>query len=318
MLARVARILRTNVDTLVDRWVASMHEAPPEDGDQSESRYDGEVRGTVGLMLHDVAQRLEDMPSADSEWRNQLAEHLGKLRQQQGFRLHDVVREYLVLRQQVWGLFRERLRGQDEPLISFLTDLNEGIDSLLLATATAFHHAHIRELERWAATDSLTGLLNRRYFFERLREELLRSRRTGESFNILMLDLDHFKRYNDVYGHQAGDAMLIAAAEAIRSSIRSHDVLARYGGDEFIILLPPTTIEAVQLAQRIVDGVKALATQLPLPATTEPAPAISVSVGIARFPRDGADVDSLVAAADAALYRAKRNGARIIESASEP
>ena len=309
VLARVAAILQANVETLVERWVGALKALPPSELPPDETRFDGEVRGTVGLMLHDVAQRLEHAPTPDNaDWREQLAEHLGRLRQQQGYRLHDVVREYVVLRQQVWWLYCQRLRGQDKPFINFVTQLNDGIDSLLLATATAFHHAHVKELERWAATDSLTGLLNRRYFFERLREELMRSKRTEEAFSILMLDLNRFKRYNDTHGHQAGDAMLVAVAEAIRRSIRGHDVLARYGGDEFIILLSHSSVEPEQLAQRIVDSVAALSRDWVKDAEGEDGAPISITVGIARYPQHGDSGDALVGAADLALYRAKRNG----------
>jgi diguanylate cyclase (GGDEF)-like protein len=312
VLARVAAILRTNVETLVERWVGALRALPAGELPSDESRFDGEVRGTVSLMLHDVAQRLEQPPAPENaEWREQLAEHLGRLRHQQGYRLHDVVREYVVLRQQVWTLYCQRLRGQDKPFINFVTQLNEGIDSLLLATATAFHHAHVRELERWAATDSLTGLLNRRYFFERLREELLRSKRTDEPFSVLMLDLNRFKRYNDTHGHQAGDAMLVAVAEAVRHSIRGHDVLARYGGDEFIILLPHSGLEPEQLAQRIVDNVAAVGRDAGDAAEGEDGAPISISIGIARYPQHGDNGDALVGAADAALYRAKRSSTAI-------
>lgn len=318
MLARAAAILRMNVETLVDRWVGALKSVPAGELLSDESRFDGEVRGTVSLMLHDVAQRLEHPPTAENaEWREQLAEHLGRVRQQQGYRLHDVVREYVVLRQQVWSLYCQRLRGQDKPFINFVTQLNDGIDSLLLATATAFHHAHVKELERWAATDSLTGLLNRRYFFERLREELQRSKRTEESFSILMLDLNRFKRYNDTHGHQAGDAMLVAVAEAIRRGIRGHDVLARYGGDEFIILLPHSGVEPEQLAQRIVDNVAGLSHDWSGAADGEDGAPISISVGIARYPRHGDNGDALVGAADAALYRAKRNSITIADGPEE-
>ena len=312
VLARVAAILRTNVETLVERWVGALRAVPEPELAPDESRFDGEVRGTVGLMLHDVAQRLEQPPTEENaDWRDQLAEHLGRLRQQQGYRLHDVVREYVVLRQQVWLLYCQRLRGPDKPFINFVTQLNDGIDSLLLATTTAFHHAHVKELERWAATDSLTGLLNRRYFFERMREELLRSKRTEEPFSILMLDLNRFKRYNDSHGHQAGDAMLVAVADAIRHSIRGHDVLARYGGDEFIILLSHSSVEPEQLAQRIVESVSTLARHDAGTSEGEDGAPISVSVGIARYPQHGDNGDALVGAADRALYRAKRNGVAI-------
>lgn len=164
-----------------------------------------------------------------------------------------------------------------------------------------------------ALTDGMTGLANRRRFDLDLRVECERARRSQESLGLLMIDVDHFKRFNDRYGHVAGDACLREVANAIRSCIRRPaDLAARYGGEEFAVLLPQTDAAGARaMAQRVVDAVTALA----LPhADAAPDCLVSVSVGwaAARPDMDASVVqtrgDSLVEAADRLLYAAKAAG----------
>ncbi|NNF41024.1 MAG: sensor domain-containing diguanylate cyclase [Woeseiaceae bacterium] len=166
-------------------------------------------------------------------------------------------------------------------------------------------------LLRSGFTDVLTGWHNRRYLGVRLHEELARSRRDGTGLVCLMIDIDHFKRVNDNWGHAAGDVVLKEVAHRIESQVRASDVAARYGGEEFVVLLPGTDVaSALLLAERIRGSVSATGVDLPDGTTTT----ITVSIGIAaaRFGR-GADElktlgDSLIARADVALYAAKSAG----------
>src|SRR3989475_101941 len=157
-----------------------------------------------------------------------------------------------------------------------------------------------RELERLSVTDDLTGLYNRRYLMEALANELRRSRRLDHPCALLMADVDHFKEYNDAYGHLAGDEALARVATILRETTRDVDCAARNGGEEFVVLLPETKAAgAIETAQRI-------RTRL---ATDELVGGkLSVSIGVAQFPEDGDAPEALLASADAALYRAKREG----------
>jgi diguanylate cyclase (GGDEF)-like protein len=156
------------------------------------------------------------------------------------------------------------------------------------------------ELERLSASDSLTGLSNRRVLTQRLSEELLRSQRQNHTFSVLMLDVDHFKKYNDAHGHPAGDEVLKRVANILRTSTRAGDCTARYGGEEFAVLLSGKEGDAaVQLAERIRQRVEA---------EEFPVGKITISAGIAEFPHHGHTAEAVISSADEALYEAKREG----------
>lgn len=172
--------------------------------------------------------------------------------------------------------------------------------SLALANALSF-----REQQILAETDSLTDIYNRRKFFEIAAAELERSARYLRPCALLMMDLDHFKEYNDTFGHQAGDQLLAELAQTFRRSLREFDTLARYGGDEFILLLPETTQDgALRVAERLLRRVREKNAGIPEPHATP----LSLSIGIACFPQHARDLGSLLKCADEALYRAKQNG----------
>lgn len=166
-------------------------------------------------------------------------------------------------------------------------------------------------LLRSGFTDVLTGWHNRRYLQVRMNEELARASRDRENLVCLMLDVDHFKRVNDTWGHAAGDAVLRELAHRIETQVRASDVAARYGGEEFVVLLPNTqTADAEHLAERIREAISATPFDLPNGESTT----VTVSIGIAGIcPKtQGTDLktvgDSLIARADVALYRAKSAG----------
>jgi diguanylate cyclase (GGDEF)-like protein len=157
-----------------------------------------------------------------------------------------------------------------------------------------------KELERLSVTDDLTGLYNRRYLMDTLANELRRSRRLEHPCALLMADVDHFKEYNDTYGHLAGDDALLRIAAVLREATRDVDCAARYGGEEFVVLMPETKAPgAIEAAERI---------RTRLAADERVGGKLSVSIGVAQFPDDGDAPEALLARADAALYRAKREG----------
>ena len=167
------------------------------------------------------------------------------------------------------------------------------------------------KLEEQSITDALTGLKNRRFFDERLREEFQRAQRYGDFLSLIMADLDHFKEVNDRFGHQAGDAVLREAAALIRGSLRDPDICARYGGEEFAVILPKTHMTgALAVAERIWRAVSAKEFSIGADGTA-PLQTIRVtaSVGVAFYPsKDIVSSELLVRFADQALYEAKRQG----------
>ena len=162
------------------------------------------------------------------------------------------------------------------------------------------------ELKKISITDSLTGLLNRRYFQERMSEEIERSRRHHLPLSLIMIDVDDFKRVNDSLGHLVGDEVLKVTARCLRNSIRTIDVAARYGGEEFTVILPQTTkADAQTIAERICAEVYRL--ELPFIKSDQKV-VLSVSLGLATYPEDAETLEDLVRNADIALYAAKSQG----------
>ena len=178
--------------------------------------------------------------------------------------------------------------------------------------AMALANAHLYETARGLADrDPLTGFFNHRYLQERLAEEILRAQRTREPLAILMIDLDDFKLVNDSLGHLFGDEVLAWVAEQIRAALRASDVGARFGGDEFVVILPATSaIGARAVGDRILTGLDQAAFRAP---RRGPVP-VGASIGVAAFPIDGATARDLLSAADARLYRVKRSGGGGIEA----
>jgi diguanylate cyclase (GGDEF)-like protein len=166
---------------------------------------------------------------------------------------------------------------------------------------------------RLSAVDALTGLYNRSFFFIALEREIARSERSGRGFCLIMLDLDELKAVNDRHGHHAGDAVLRAVAETVKSGIRKIDVAARYGGDEFVALLPETDP----------TGGWVLAEKIRLGVAEQGVPGVemrpTVSVGVVSYPTDGRTPDALMLSADRAMYVSKRGGKnRVARASAEP
>jgi diguanylate cyclase (GGDEF)-like protein len=158
------------------------------------------------------------------------------------------------------------------------------------------------EMERQAISDGLTGLRNYRHFQETLKAETRRAERYGETFCLLMMDLDHFKSVNDTIGHQKGDEVLRAVSDVLRACSRESDYVARYGGEEFAIILPRTVLDEAQtLAERIRASVAAI------DIGRDPV-RVTMSIGVAAFPESATDSDGVLGAADAALLVAKSHG----------
>ncbi len=189
---------------------------------------------------------------------------------------------------------RQELEGANEELADAYRELKRN--------ETRIHELMLR--------DPLTGVYNRRALGERLAAELARSRRFGHPLGLLMLDIDHFKQINDRFGHLAGDQVLIGIARFLRQQVRQSDFVARFGGEEFAILLPETDQEG---ARRFAERLRSAMGKLDF----SPVPTPSVSIGVAASREDDTP-DSLLQRADAALYAAKRGGRDRVETQAEP
>lgn len=170
-------------------------------------------------------------------------------------------------------------------------------------------------LRQQSVRDPLTGLYNRRHMEECMGRELLRARRQRLPVTLMMVDVDHFKRFNDSWGHQAGDALLAALGAFLLQQIRGEDIACRYGGEEFILILPGASADIVlQRAENLRAGVAA---NLRVVHGDHLLPQVTLSVGVASFPEDGGSAEECIHAADRALYQAKARGRNRVVAAAQ-
>jgi len=172
--------------------------------------------------------------------------------------------------------------------------------------ALALANLKLREVLRTQSIrDPLTNLFNRRYMEESLDRELARAVRKNSPISVMMIDVDHFKQFNDTYGHEAGDLVLRSLGNLLQTQLRKEDIICRYGGEEFIVILPDASLGATrERAEQLREVSKGLVTEF----HGQTLRRITLSIGVATFPHNGATGEALVDAADAALYRAKKEG----------
>jgi len=163
-----------------------------------------------------------------------------------------------------------------------------------------------KELNQLAQRDGLTQLYNHRHFKERFAEEVSRANRYNRELSLIFLDIDHFKVFNDLNGHPAGDAMLKIFSKLLEERVRNVDIVARYGGEEFVIVLPETEKKGAMI---LANSIRKQISEYPFEGReNQPEHKVTVSVGIATYPNDGMSTETLIKHSDDALYLAKRNG----------
>jgi diguanylate cyclase (GGDEF)-like protein len=181
------------------------------------------------------------------------------------------------------------------------------VQSFANEAAIAIEKARLfQQVQQLAVTDPLTGLYNRRYFFDVGQKEFRRARRTNRPLSVIMLDVDHFKSFNDTYGHLVGDRVLTALARQCQLAVRELDVVARYGGEEFVIMLPETSLDA---AYSIAERIREVLAQMTIDIGDQGV-WVSVSFGVAEADDDCPDLETLFQHADKALYVTKGHWAR--------
>ncbi len=195
------------------------------------------------------------------------------------------------------------LLAQNHRLVRQLKDLNASLEVIVENRTQELRQVN-EKLAELAMTDPLTKIPNRRAFFIRFHDEVARSRRYEHSLVVAMIDIDHFKVFNDMEGHVYGDEALRKAAQIFLSQIRRTDTVARYGGEEFIILMPETEINnALEICERLRAAVEGATFQ-----GKNEAAYLTVSIGLSGYPGQGETPEDLVKAADQALYQAKQDG----------
>jgi diguanylate cyclase (GGDEF)-like protein len=204
-----------------------------------------------------------------------------------------------------------------EGRIALMEKSDEGSKVIFTAAEISQRVALYEEVQRLAMQDSLTNCFNRRYFFSLAEQEFQRAVRYRRPLALVMLDIDHFKKFNDAYGHPAGDKVLCDLVDTCRSSLRSIDIIGRYGGEEFILLLPETQLQgALKMASRLRQELMKIKVS-----GSEAALSVTVSLGAACYEPGSNEVaafDNLVRLADESLYDAKAAGRNCVRSRQSP
>lgn len=266
------------------------------------------IRASLGL-IEGLAQSLVDEEALKQFEEGGIyfrqAEAFGLMQPEGADAIVNLARSLGALEDAVWERLAANLRQQDADILRMARVIRQGLHRVMAAAALAYHQHSKAELSRMAHTDPLTGLYNRRYWEPELARHVEIYKRYRRRFAILMIDFDNLKSINDTFGHAAGDSALAHLAAIMRSNIREVDIPCRYGGDEFLILMPEADGNAISLVgQRISQAINN--TRFRVGQTFA---SLEVSFGVAACPEDGINPEELLKAADTRLYEAKQRKA---------
>lgn len=265
---------------------------------------EGAARRDSDRLPHDASHHLGWVLTRDRPlWRNEIGAELRFKESLPGAGMRSDMAIPLRSRGRITGAFRVACRRDH----AYDPEDFEVLKRLASLVAVAVDNQRLLQAaRRMAEVDALTGISNRRHFQETLVREAGRARGTGKPLAILMIDVDHFKRVNDTWGHLTGDAILRHVAQTVARLLRRSDLLARYGGEEFAALLLGADRDA---AARVAETLRSAIENAPLPdAPSSPPPQATISLGVASLPENGQHEAEVLEAADRALYRAKREG----------
>lgn len=309
-LNTISKQIKNNSWDIVDEWTESVLKDKKIETSADLSKFD--LIDGIPVVLLAISQNIASpMPkelSKEGLFGTNISSQ-AKTRLNQGYNLTEVFREYIWLREQILSFLQKKgTISKEEYLLH--SRLDRALDEQLLTAVDAYTEHYTKLLRKRALTDPLTGLYNRRAFFNHLGSELRRAKRYGHPMALLMLDLDNFKQYNDKLGHLAGDKYLKSFAQFLAAQSRASDIVARFGGDEFALILSETTIEkAVYAARRIHNAFQRS------PALKTDVAEIGVSIGV------GSDSNltptEIYNQTDKLLYEAKKSGTNNIVSSAD-
>ena len=290
-------------DEILRRWEESVRaeRAAPADGNAAAPL----LLDTVPPLLAEILAAVESGGGPVGPDRISNAARHGRDRARQQLDVRELVREHQLLRRHIFLYLREHatlLAGLDPSQVSDMgRRVGLAVDEAGRETLSAFVEEKTGGLRHLSRTDGLTGLYNHRTFYERLDEELVRARRYDAPLSVVLIDLDDFKTVNDTRGHQFGDSLLVRCAELMRRELRRTDIVCRYGGDEFGVIMPETNGEAARsMMCRLSEAFVELGGREGAPA------AFGMSFGLSAHPEDEGALTRLVKLADERLLLNKR------------
>lgn len=298
-------LIKRGVNEITHRWVDAVRE--DRTIPSAEALEEPLLLDAVPLVLDEILRVIEvDDSKVEHEKICSAARH-GRERAQEHFDVRELVREYQLLREHIFlyvgGHAAQFGKFGVGNAATICLRIGVALDEAMRETINAFVEEHMVQLRRLSRTDSLTGLYNHRMFYERLEDELHRARRYDSPLSLVLIDLDHFKFVNEKKGHQFGDHLLVKCAERLLADLRQTDIVCRYGGDEFGVILTETHLAAAhEMMVRLTEDIRDLGKKEGAP------PSFGMSFGLSAHPEDEGSVKRMVKVADDRLLLSKQKG----------